>query len=550
MIFMPCEGRPDRRDILRATISAGALGLAGCSGGGGSGGGNGSGGSGGSNGSGGSGGGNGSGSGGGNGSGSSGGGNDSGSSSFIEQATSIGFAENWEDRRLTDLDEWSLEQRQAIPAEGERADSSAWAESEAVQSAPWQPPEGWDDTAAGDVDEIQLLNFGSLEFDPGTAAAHGMFEDRTGITINPLEITVDQAIPKETAFLQAGESKPEGFQVVVADSLSSFAEAGHLQMVDPLFGDESMWDPIQPVGKQSLNYNDHLQGGPAYLEGDLVHVNVGMLEDQGIDQSVIDSIVNGEWSWDDLETCMQAFEGTDAYAWAYRGASRTYTMRDFNKHYYQGGGEFVNDDGTVTVNDEAGYYTLEKMVGWLDNGWVPDSVVNFGQGDLADGFTSGQFAMVPVYGDLTKSAQDKFGDDYTPTLTPEGGSDAPSPTRAGLASPNAMAINANAPDAAKLAAMVYMDARISQMTAWWEFVVEGNQSWHTAVYDEAAETDAALYPEIRGKQAELNKTEIFPQQRSIKQNISQECQQAISGSKSPKEALDSAQEFINTVLGQ
>lgn len=518
---MARDRMPDRRDVIKATATAGILGLAGCSGIGGGGGGGGGGDS-----------------------------SDGGSNEFMEQASSIGFEENWQDRRLTSLDEWSLEQRQAIPDEGNRADSSAWAESETVQSAPWQPPEGWDETAAGEVDEIQLLNFGSLEFDPATVAAHAMFEDRTGITINPLEITVDQAIPKETAFLQADEAKPEAFQIVVTDSLSSFAEAGHLQPVGPLFAEDAMWDPIQPVGQQTLNYNDSLYGGPAYLEGDLVHVNVGMLEDQGIDQSVIDSITNGEWSWDDLETCMQAFEGTGAYAWAYRGASRTYTMRDFNKHYYQAGGEFVNDDGTVTVNDEAGYYTLNKMVEWLENGWVPDSVVNFGQGDLADGFTSGQFAMVPVYGDLTAQAEAEFGDDYQPTLTPEGGSDAPSPTRAGLSSPNSVGLNVNAPDAAKLATMIYMDARISQPAAWWEFVVEGNQSWHTAVYEEASETGAALYADIRGQQAKLNKSEVFPQQRSIKQNISQECQQAISGSKSPEEALDAAQDYIDTVLDQ
>ncbi|WP_188424188.1 ABC transporter substrate-binding protein [Haloferax sulfurifontis] len=516
------DDSPSRRDILKYGGLAGLASLAGCMGGGGSP------------------------SGGGGGGGTS----EGGSGGFMEEARSIGFTDNWEERRLTTLDEWPLEQRQAIPEEGQRADSSAWAESEAVQSAPWSPPEGWDETAAGEIDEIQLLNFGSLEYDPGTAAAHGMFEDRTGITINPLEITVDQAIPKETAFLQAGEGEPEGFQVVVADSLSSFAQADHLQAVDPLFGEDSMWEPIQPVAQQTINYDGNLWGGPAYLEGDLVHVNVGMLEDQGVDQAVIDKITNGEWSWDDLETCMEAFEGTDAYAWAYRGASRTYTMRDFNKHYYQAGGEFVNDDGSVTVNDEAGYYALGKMVEWLDNGWVPESVVNFGQGDLADGFTSEQFAMVPVYGDLTGQAKSQLGDAYTPTLTPEGGSDAPNPTRAGLASPNVMAINSNASDAAKLAAMVYLDARISQPTAWWEFVVEGNQSWHKRVYDEAAETGAALYPEIRGQQANLNKTEVFPQQRSIKQRISQECQQAIAGSKSPEEALDAAQGFIDTVLGQ
>ena len=395
-----------------------------------------------------------------------------------------------------------------------------------------------------------MLNFGSLEFDPGTVAAHALFEDRTGITIEPLEITVDQAIPKETAFLQAGEGEPQGFQIVVSDSLSSFAEAGYLQPVDPLFGDDSMYDPVQPVVKQTMNYNGSLYGGPAYLEGDLVHVNVGMLEDQGIDQSVIDRITAGEWSWDDLETCMDAFQGTDAFAWAYRGSSRTYTMRDFNKHYYQAGGEFVNDDGTVSVNDEAGYYTLSTMVGWLNNGGVPDSVVNFGQGDLADGFLAEQFAMVPVYGDLTPGAVNEFGDDYQPTLTPKAGEDAPNPTRAGLASPNCVGVNSNASDAEKLALMLYMDARISQCAAWWEFVVEGNQSMHNRVYDEAAETGAALYPAIRGEQASLNKTEVFPQSRAIKQNISEQCQQAIAGSKSPQEALDSAQDFIDTVLGQ
>jgi len=512
---------------MKALAAAGAAGIAGCSGSddsdGGGGGGGGGGGDDGSNGS-------------------------SGSSDFMSHAQSIGFTENWKERRLTTLDEWTLEQRQAIPAEGNRADSSAWAESESVQSAPWQPPEGWEDTPAGDIEEIQLLNFGSLEFDPATVAAHGMFEDRTGITINSLEITVDQAIPKETAFLQAGQGEPEGFQVVVTDSLSSFSTAGHLQSVDPMFSEE-MWDPIQPVGQQTLNYQGSLMGGPAYLEGDLVHVNRGMLKEQGIDQSVIDSIVNGEWSWDDLETCMQAFEGTGAYAWAYRGASRTYTMRDFNKHFYQAGGSFVNDDDTVTVNTEAGYYALGKMVEWLDNGWVPESVTTYGQGDLADGFLSGQFAMVPVYGDLTPQAEAQL-DDYTPTLTPQAGSDAPNPTRAGIASPNAVGINNNAPVGAKLALMLYMDCRISQPASWWEFVVEGNQSWNTRVYEEASETGAALYPDIRGRQAELNRAEIFPQERSIKQNISQECQQAISGSKSPEQALDDAQSYIDTVLGQ
>lgn len=508
---MPRDSNPYRRDVIKGSLAAGITGIGGYSVVGGA-------------------------------AGSQGG-------DFMEQASSIDFAGNWQDRRLASLDEWPLEQRQQIPDEDNHGDSQAWAESEAVQSAPWQPPEGWDDTAAADVDSLQIMNFGGMQFDPGTAAAHGMFEDRTGIDLNPLEIVVDQAIPRQTAFLQAGEAEPTMFQIVMTDSFSSFVQADYLQAIDPLFADDSMWDPLQPIARLS-EADGTLYGGPAYLEGSLVHVHVDMLEEQGVDEDVIDSITEGEWSWDELETVMEAFEGTDAYGWAYRGASRTYTLRDWKKLFYQAGGQFVNDDDTVTVNTDAGYLALEKMVEWLDNGWVPDAVVNYGQGDLADGFMSKQFAMVPVFGDLVPPAVAEFGDTYQPTLSPEGSADAPNPTRAGIASLQSVGVNVNAPVEKKLAALVYMDARITEPVAWQEFVYEGNQSLYQTIYDQAAETGAADYAEIRGEQASLNLAETFPQQRAINQNVSSEIQQAIAGAKSPEEALDTAQDFIDTVLAQ
>lgn len=482
--------------------------------------------------------------GGGNGSGSS------GSSEFQNAAKKIGFGQNWKQRRLTSLKEWPLEARQATPSGNKQANVRAWKNSKSVKSAPWKPPKGWKDTAAANVDSIQMLNFGNLKFDPGTLATNALFEKRTGIKIDPLEIVVDQAIPKETAFLQAGRGKPQAFSVVVASSLASFANGGYLTQLDPLMPKSEMWNPYQPV-TDSVQYSGHTYAGPLYLEGSLVHVRPDLLKEQGIPNDSVTAILDGTWSWDDLEAAMKAFKGTGTYAWGYRGGSRTYMVRDFLKMFYQAGGQLYKN-GKVKVNTKAGYTALGKMVEWRKKGYVPNEVVSYGQGDLADGFLSGQFAMVPVFGDLVPRALDQYkkGEEYQPTLSAKGGKSAPKPTRAGIASPNGVAINTNASTGAKLATMLYLDACLSHSSQWWQFAVEGNQSFLKAPYSEAAKTGVVDFAKVRNKQINLNKTEVFPQSRPIRQTISQECQSAIAGDISSKKALNNAQEFINNVLGQ
>lgn len=514
--------------MLKAAVSAGAVGLAGCSGGGSSaettapgtesGG---------------------------------GGGTTQAGSDFMSQASQIEFGSNWRDRRLSSLEDWPLDKRK-VPPSGKTTNVDAWKETEGIASSTYEAVPGWEETAASEVDSLQIVNFGSLKYDPATAAVYALFEDRYGIEIEPLEIVVDQAIPKEAAFLSSEAEQPAMFGNVLNITFSTFAENDYLQPLDPLMGADGMWEPYQPLMQQSFTYNGHVYNGPNTLEGSLVHARPDLLNEQVSDSQVVSRIMNGEWSWDDLETVMQAFEGTDVYAWAYRGASRVYTVRDFKTMFYQAGGQIVQDDGTVKVDTEPARFALRKMIEWRDKGWVPDEVTTYGQGDLADGFLSGQFAMVPVFGDLTTRALDQFekGTEYRPVLQPKGGSDAPNPTRAGIASPNGVAVNANAPTPKKLAAMLYLDARLSYTNAWYEYTHEGNQSYVKGVYEDAAETDSAAFSSIRGKAMSLNQVEIFPQQRALKQRLSQEIQQALAGDKSPEQALSDAQSFVNTVLGQ
>ncbi|MFC4360354.1 ABC transporter substrate-binding protein [Halobium salinum] len=484
---------------------------------------------------------------GGNASGGGGGGGDA-----LAAAQEVGFADNWKDRRMASLDEWPLEKREQIPPEGKRSDVKPWRNSGAVKSAPWSPPDGWEETPAGDVEKLQILNFGSLDYDPATVATYAMFEEATGIEIEPLEIVVDQAVSKEAAFLSANKGQPQGFLVVTGQSLTSFVQNGYLQQVDPVMGEEEMWDPYLSLAENNFQIDGHTYLSPNINEGSLVHTRPKLMRENGVDDETVQRILDGEYDWNDMETVMEAFKGTGIAGWAYRGASLVYTVRDWMKMFYQAGGQIVGDDGTVTFNSEAGIVALQKMVEWREKGLVPKEVVNYTQGDLADGFLSGQIAMVPVFGDLVPRAVEQHGKapNYRPTVQPKGGESAPNPKRRGIAAPTGFGINVNADVGHKLAAMLYMDARWSVPSGWFEFVVEGNQTYAKDVYDQASETDAALFADVRGRAVENNVQEIYPQSRTIRQTLSEELQTAIAGDKSPEEALNAVQEFADTVLGQ
>jgi multiple sugar transport system substrate-binding protein len=103
---------------------------------------------------------------------------------------------------------------------------SAWKDTESVKSATWEPPKGWKDTTAADVDSIQVLNYGDMQFDPATAALDAMFENRTGIKIERLQIVVDQALAKMAASFSSKQGKPQLLQSTASTSMSTYAANG------------------------------------------------------------------------------------------------------------------------------------------------------------------------------------------------------------------------------------------------------------------------------------------------------------------------------------
>lgn len=521
-----------RRELMKmassATFVGASVGLAGCVGGDGGDGG-----------------------GGGGGNQSGGNGSGGGSSDLQSAVSNIGYGENWEERRglANPSENWAMESRLQVP-ESDLGASDSWIDTETVKSATWEPPSGWDDTAASDVDTIEILNYGDMQFDRATAATDALFEDRTGIKMSRTQVVVDQAIPKAAAFLSSKQSSPQMLLSTTYSSMSTYANNGYLEPVDFIQPDDAMWEPYLPIAEQTFQFNGTQWGGPNIIEGKVVHLRPQLIRDQGVDGAVVDSILAGDYTWTDLETVMEAFAGTDVAGWGYRGSSLTYTENDWREMWYQAGGGYKQGGDDVTVNTDSGLYALERMIEWKDKGWVPDAVTTWTQGDLADGFLSESLAMVPVATDLIADSVEQFGkgDSYQIAPPPRAPDDAADPQHATLATTTVSAINAFAPIEHKIAGTLFQDARFSYASSWWEYVEEGNMAYVEQVYEDAA--DQATFSQQKGAAMETAKSEVFPQQRAINQEVSEQLQLAIAGDKEPQKALEDAQSFIDTVLSQ
>ncbi|MFB6160888.1 MAG: ABC transporter substrate-binding protein [Haloferacaceae archaeon] len=342
-----------------------------------------------------------------------GGGGGGGGGNYDEAVQELGISENWQQRRIQQaVDNWPMDKRLQVPKSGATTWTNSGAWQSAVDNNAWAPPEGWDDTAAGDVDKIQILNHGAanMQYDPATLATHELFTEQTGIEVDVLAVPAEQATTRQQQFLSSGEGKPHAFNVN-GPLAPVFIEEGWLQIVDPLYPDGSV-EPYIPALSSLMQWDigptegSHWYGFPNITEGSLGHLRTDLISNQGLDPATF----QGEWTWDDLESMMKAFEGTDVFGFGFYAGDAIYLSYSYRELLYQQGGRMVQDDGTVKVDTDASIRVVQKMHEWVDKGWVPTDVVTYGEGDLVDTFLSGQIAFATGFSDFVPQAVNKFGE--------------------------------------------------------------------------------------------------------------------------------------------
>jgi len=474
---------------------------------------------------------------------------------FAAAAEQLGLGENWQARRVDAAADWPIEQRRDVP---DRANDTTWTDSGAFQSAVendvWAPPEGWDDTAAGDVETMTILNHGAanMEFDPATLAAHEMFTEKTGIELDVIEIGVDQANTREQQFLSSQEDSPQAFNV---DGIlvPEFVQQGYLEVTDALYP-EGAFEPYIPALESLVTWDldetmegTHTYGYPNIGEASMGHLRPDLVEEQGLDPERF----QGEWSWDLLEELGEAFAGTDVNAFAFYAGTSTYLAYSFRELLFQQGGRMVQDDGTVKMNTDAAVRVVRKMKEWRDAGYVPSDVIAYGEGDIVDLFAAGKVAYTTAFSDFVPRLLQEYeaGSEYQ-VVNPPAANAGPSPTQAGLVAPNTTSINRFASTGHKLAAMLYGDLKLSYYTQWLEFTYEGNISYMDQVYTDSSENDFVTFGAAMGEAIENGVLELFPRMASVFQQMVNPVQRALQGNITPQAAMDEVQSFVDEEINE
>lgn len=471
---------------------------------------------------------------------------------YLQAAAGLGFDENLFERRVESANGWSISDRDGLP---DRGSDTSFRGTTALEMAPWEPPAGWEDTPAGDVDTLQILNHGAanMRFDPATLATHELFEEKTGISIEPIEIGVEQANLKEQQFLGAGKGEPHVMNVD-GPLTPVFVQQGYLEVVDPLYPTEDAWEPYIPALRSLVEWNidatrsgTHAYGFPNIAEATVGSLRADLVEEQGIDPSRFE----GEWTWDLLEEMMEAFEGTDVFGYAYYAGSPTYLFYSFRSLLYQQGGRLVSNDGRVQIDTQAARNVLAKMKEWREKGWVPGDVISYSEGNIIDLMLAGKLAFADGFSDFVPRMLSQFsaGDQFR-VVVPPAANMGPNPTQAALVDPNCCAINTFADLPHKLAGLLYGDLRLSYPSQWWEFTFEGNMSYMDRVYDDAEQAQFIQFAGAMGDSIDRGVLEFFPQMQAIFQRLTNPFQQAITGDISPREATQQGQEFVDSVLSQ
>ncbi|WP_226482846.1 ABC transporter substrate-binding protein [Natrinema amylolyticum] len=432
------------------------------------------------------------------------------------------------------LGDWSLDINSPDPVQ------------DRISGAEWTPPEYDDEAVANGFDR---MNLGGMENDPATGWFEDYFNEKTGITSTPVTVPSADAVSKMRTLLSSQSESPAVLQIS-QEFFMDFVSQGWLEPVDNLWTEEAyelfppyFQDQLTTDVDQSLD-GEHTYISVAISEAHGLNYNPTVLQELGFDADFYDSA-----TWADIrEVCEEADSHSgDYHGWVWYGSGNRYPVYPFLRQTWSRGGSFVQDDGTVVVNNDAAVTTLEWQSQMIADGLLPD-VMQYGEGGPSDLFLGGNLAGFGGSIGLMGLAREEWGEDtdqYDIALLPRGENG----EHVSYMNTDFLAINRFAPPEKKRAGMVFMDGGRSAIASAQEYDQEGNYPANTMAWEHELLSDAQ-YKETAQRIGETAKVELWPNQIETYDSLVTQLQEAWLGQKSPQEALDSAQSEVDSILEQ
>lgn len=332
------------------------------------------------------------------------------------------------------------------------------------------------------------------------------------------------------------------YDVVLVDVIwpAEFADKGIIADITDRI--PASWsDEMLGGALETAHYKDAYWGVPWVVSSKLFYYNAAQVEAVGATAEDLET-------WDgvlDVARKIKAEQGVEhPLAWSWSQAEAL--ICDYAQLLGAFGGQFVDADGKLIINDEAGVDALTWMKTTIDEGLTNPGSTTFLEDDVLKTMSAGQASFTLNWEsslrDLNDASKSSIAGDAAVLQTPAG----PDGDRPSVNGNMALAITKNSKN--QDAAWKFIEFASSQDIQD-EFVTSSMPDWKSSYEDPAVLATNPEVLEVAGKAFDdgiLRPT--VPAYNAVSQVIQVELQNALLGSKTPQQALDDAVAEGNKLL--
>lgn len=262
--------------------------------------------------------------------------------------------------------------------------------------------------AASSGKTIRVLSFsGSLAdaIDPMAKS----YEEKTGVKVEIVKLDYDSVYDKALSLTKA---KSSDFDVYLLDDswITALIMDGHLVALDTEFGyktDDDIFKPCSDVGTWPTPFGaippsekgktPHIYGVPVVGDVLLFGIRNDVLKEKGLEiPKTIDDILT------DAKTCYD--QNAQFWGFVNRGQKSNPAAADFLPVLYSMGGDFVDENWNVTLDNDIGHKAVNTFLEMCKYG--PTGMASYNTSELGLEFVSGRALCSYMWpGDLSKDLE-------------------------------------------------------------------------------------------------------------------------------------------------
>lgn len=172
----------------------------------------------------------------------------------------------------------------------------------------------------------------------------------------------------------ARNSKPD---IIAVDVIwpGDFAARGWIAPIEEFFGDEALAEYI-PGFLAAAQVDGHTYAIPLYIDGIHLFYRADLLQKYGLEvPSTWEALIAA------AETVVEGEANPDLAGFISMWAKIEGLFMNWLAFFQGAGGTFFDADGNLAINNEAGVKSLSTMVGMLESGVAPESILTFRPND-------------------------------------------------------------------------------------------------------------------------------------------------------------------------